>query len=139
MLPDALARLTEAVFYEYGSFETDAVTHKTIQFERLLRAIDEHLQDDELSAESLSRVLNVSRSTLYGITRVAGTTVERMVIDARLSHVASKLTNPLFDSVNLTDLAFSSGFQDLSHFSRRFKDKYGLAPAKYRQSRSMKH
>lgn len=139
VLPSALAQLAEAVFYDNGSYETDVIAHKTLQFERLTRVIAEHVLDENLSAHSLGELLHVSRSTLYGITRVAGTTIERMIIDSRLAYVASKLTNPLYKSVSLTDLAFSAGFRDLSHFSRRFKERYGMAPAKYRLSRAITH
>jgi AraC-like DNA-binding protein len=139
VLPRALAQLTEAVFYEQGSYEHDATVNKTLQFERLMCAVRANIHDDSLSAQSLSRMLNISRSSLYGVTRVAGTTVERMIIDARLISVASKLDDPQCTMVNITELAFAAGFRDLSHFGRRFKEKYGVTPAKYRLARGVKH
>jgi AraC family transcriptional activator of tynA and feaB len=138
VLPRALAQLTEAVFYEQGSYEHDATVQKTLQFERLTRTVRANIHDDSLSAQSLSRMLNISRSTLYGVTRVAGTTVERMIIDARLAYVAGKLDGP-HCTTSLTELAFAAGFRDLSHFSRRFKEKYGVTPAKYRLTRAVTH
>ena len=35
---------------------------------------------------------------------------------------------------NISEVAFSSGFENLSHFSRVFKEKYGVSPLKYRTS-----
>lgn len=33
---------------------------------------------------------------------------------------------------NISEVAFSSGFENLSHFSRVFKEKYGISPLKYK-------
>ncbi|HWT52212.1 MAG TPA: helix-turn-helix transcriptional regulator, partial [Caulobacter sp.] len=35
---------------------------------------------------------------------------------------------------NITDLSFSLGFNDLSHFSRAFKACYGVGPREFRAS-----
>jgi len=34
---------------------------------------------------------------------------------------------------NVTEIAFDSGFESVTHFSRVFKDKFGLAPLRYRK------
>lgn len=33
---------------------------------------------------------------------------------------------------NISDVAFNSGFENLSHFSRVFKEKYGMSPSRYK-------
>ena len=35
---------------------------------------------------------------------------------------------------NVTEIAFDSGFEDVSHFSRAFKNRFGVPPMAYRQS-----
>jgi len=36
--------------------------------------------------------------------------------------------------MNVTEIAFESGFEDVSHFSRVFKDRFQLSPSTYRQA-----
>jgi len=37
---------------------------------------------------------------------------------------------------NISEIAFSSGFENISHFSRIFKDKYGSSPLQFRKMHS---
>jgi AraC-like DNA-binding protein len=36
--------------------------------------------------------------------------------------------------MNVTEIAFESGFEDSSHFSRVFKDRFNVPPLTYRQA-----
>ena len=47
----------------------------------------------------------------------------------RLDYAAGLLKTSLD---NVTQIAFESGFEDLSHFSRVFKARFGVSPAQYR-------
>ena len=57
-----------------------------------------------------------------------GTTPGKWLLSRRLDHAASML---LVDASNVTQVAFESGFEDNSHFSRVFKDQFGISPSKY--------
>ncbi|HEX5218471.1 MAG TPA: AraC family transcriptional regulator [Verrucomicrobiae bacterium] len=39
--------------------------------------------------------------------------------------------------MNVTEIAFESGFEDVSHFSRVFKERFGTSPVVYRQESSV--
>ncbi len=49
----------------------------------------------------------------------------------RLDYSAMLLKN---SDLNITQIVFESGFEDASHFSRAFKDKFGLSPANFRKA-----
>ena len=36
--------------------------------------------------------------------------------------------------MNITEIAFESGFENVSHFSRVFKERFGVSPMAYRQN-----
>jgi AraC family transcriptional regulator, exoenzyme S synthesis regulatory protein ExsA len=55
----------------------------------------------------------------------------KWLIRKRLDHAAALLRTT---GLNVTEIAFESGFEDLSHFSRVFKERFRLSPRGYRHS-----
>jgi AraC-like DNA-binding protein len=64
-----------------------------------------------------------------------GTTFEQCVIESRLDGAASDLRDPRKLDRTIGAIAFDWAFADLSHFSRRFKKRYGCTPTAWRFSR----
>ena len=58
----------------------------------------------------------------------------KWLLQRRLNYSATLLRN---SPMNVTEIAFESGFEDLSHFSRVFKARFGVAPMAYRQEISV--
>jgi len=54
----------------------------------------------------------------------------KWLLQKRLEYAALLLKNP---TLNVSQVALDCGFEDLSHFSRAFKDKFGTSPARYRK------
>jgi AraC family transcriptional regulator, exoenzyme S synthesis regulatory protein ExsA len=54
----------------------------------------------------------------------------KWLLRRRLDHAAGLLRN---SPMNVTEIAFESGFEDVSHFSRVFKERFGAPPLAYRQ------
>jgi transcriptional regulator GlxA family with amidase domain len=61
-----------------------------------------------------------------------GTTIERAIWTERLAAARRDLLDPRLAERSITDIAFSWGFSDASHFSRRFAKAYGQAPSEAR-------
>ncbi len=62
-----------------------------------------------------------------------GSTFKDYVDKLRLSYAENLLNST---RLSITEVCFSSGFKNVSNFIRRFSEKYGVSPAKYRQNRS---
>lgn len=60
---------------------------------------------------------------------VYGNAPGRWLIDVRLEHAASLLATR---RRSVTDVCIASGFGNLSHFTRTFKDRFGMSPSAYR-------
>jgi AraC family transcriptional regulator, exoenzyme S synthesis regulatory protein ExsA len=54
----------------------------------------------------------------------------KWLLGKRLDHSAALLRS---SKMNVTEIAFESGFEDVSHFSRVFKDRFNISPMAYRQ------
>ncbi|HYG25167.1 MAG TPA: AraC family transcriptional regulator [Verrucomicrobiae bacterium] len=54
----------------------------------------------------------------------------KWLLQRRLGHAAKLLTG---SQKSVTEIAFDSGFEDVSHFSRVFKERYAVPPVSYRE------
>lgn len=109
-----------------------------VQNHHLLRKamvfIDATLDQGQISAEMVAREINVSVRTLYRLFAQTGTSLSRYVIDRRLERCALSLAESR-DNRPISLIADRAGFADISHFSRAFKQKYGVSPRLWRQQK----
>ncbi len=56
----------------------------------------------------------------------------RWLLKKRLEYAAVLLRN---ETMNISQIIFECGFEDLSHFSKVFKEKYGISPTDFRKKR----
>ncbi|WNM31715.1 helix-turn-helix domain-containing protein [Streptomyces sp. Li-HN-5-11] len=96
--------------------------------QRVRRHVEDHLDDPELSASSIAEALDVSVRTLHLAFAGTGTTVGRWVRERRLKVCYRELARGAGDRT-VTDVAFRWGFNDVAHFSRVFKQVYGVTPS----------
>jgi AraC-like DNA-binding protein len=98
--------------------------------ERLRRSLGPRLRD-ELTAESLAELAGVSLRTLQRLFRDRfETTPMNWLIEVRLQE-AARLIKEGDDPV--TKIAYRVGFKDPSHFTRRFKARFGVSPNEFRR------
>lgn len=103
------------------------------QLPRARRYILNHLAEPGLSPATIAAALGVSVRYLQGIFHTAGTSPFRWLQEQRLDQAARLLADPGQAGRSITDVAFSVGFTDTSHFTRSFKRRYGTGPRDYRQ------
>jgi AraC-like DNA-binding protein len=94
--------------------------------------IHQHLADPSLSAVVVAQALHISKSYLYLLFQGENTTVDRYIWDMRLEKCRADLANPLHSHRTITEIAFAWGFNNSTHFSRLFKERYGLSARAYR-------
>lgn len=99
--------------------------------ERAERIITGRLDHDELTIDLLCRALSVSRSTLYGLYR------DENGVNARLRREKlERARNALSASdTKIGDVATRFGFHDHAHFTRIFRETYGVTPSAWRKSK----
>lgn len=77
--------------------------------------------------------LRISTRYLHVLLAEAGIAFERHVLERRLGRCHEQLVSPAFAGRTVTDIAFGWGFNDLSHFGRAFRRRYGATPTELRR------
>ncbi|HWN36441.1 MAG TPA: helix-turn-helix domain-containing protein [Pseudonocardia sp.] len=92
------------------------------------------LHDPGLTMATLAAALHTSVSTLHRAFADEPYTLSEWIWAQRLDGVRADLCNPALRTRTLTELAFSWGFVDASHFSRAFKARFGCSPRELRSA-----
>lgn len=99
----------------------------------IITTIREQSGNPLLNVDEVAGNLRISRRHLYATLAKIGTTFGQELMAARLEASHLLLANPEYDSLQIGEIAYLSGFQDQAHFNRRFRSRYGLTPGEIRQ------
>lgn len=95
---------------------------------KIQQYILERLDDTQLSVRSIAAAHWISVRTLHLVFSESGTSVARWVRQQRLERCRRELMSAT-GSTTITSVAFRWGFNDASHFSRAFKQEFGVPPS----------
>jgi AraC-like DNA-binding protein len=131
-LAAGLIHLIGAAFKSHGQLPAFESRSLKMHFLRIRQVVSEHLEDADLSADFVAHRLGLSKSYIYEIMSSVGLTLGRFILTARLDRSRELLADPAMAERYISDIAFSVGFQDLSHFSRRFNERFHCSPRDFR-------
>lgn len=101
--------------------------------EKLLRVIEDNLNETELSAATIEAALCISKMQLYRrLKSLTGMTPAEFIKRIRLKHAADMLT---VSQYTVSEIFYRTGFNNKSYFFREFKKIYQCAPNEYRQKK----
>ena len=122
----ATSYLTEKVVGRHG------ITPAQWRRLRAKRVIEAHLQDPQLSPTFVAETMGVSARYLRMLFEQEGEHLSRYIQRRRLERCAEQLRGSSASRVTLTDIAFSYGFSSMAHFSRVFREHFGMTARQYR-------
>lgn len=131
----ALVRLITIAFREIHDAAAEQSPAVARHYLVLRRFISSQITNPDLSVKLASERLGFSSSYLQLILRRSGVTFRKLVMDQRLELCRNALSDPGMARQSISTIAFDNGFQELSHFSRRFTEQYGVSPRDYRKER----
>lgn len=112
---------------------------RTASEQRLIHQADaiiaERIRDPDLDRAEIAAALSISIRRLSEVFQAEGTSVATKIRDQRLAGVASDLRNPQFAGVGISAIAMRWGLNNLQHFSRMFRERFGVSPREYRALR----
>lgn len=125
MLESMADYLAQSLSHEYGS---SAEALNRTMFDSLTQYIAQNIVSPQLSATSVAAAIGVSVRTVHRLfKRFSDSSFEQYVIQRRLLLAKQSLVSGANTSVS--DAAFAAGFNDLSHFTRRFSANFGIKPS----------
>jgi len=107
--------------------------NKATQLLRIKQFIEQNLRDPELDLHMIAKSQNISERYLHTLFESESITPSRFIWNERLKLAQIDLSNPLLSHRSISEICFSWGFSDTTHFSRAFKAKYTLSPRAYRK------
>jgi AraC-like DNA-binding protein len=99
---------------------------------RLKATIEGALYDPTLKPAVAAAAAGISVRYANALLAEEGTSLERFIVFRRLQHCHKALVDPAQARRTIGDIAYSYGFSDLSHFTRRFKAQFGCLPSECR-------
>ena len=109
------------------------VSNLTALYRDQIRAyVRRHLHDPDLSVGRVAAGLRLSPSTVHRAFQGEPCSLAHWIWAERLDATKRDLADPLLQRRSVSAIAFAWGFNDAAHFSRAFKDRFGLTPREFR-------
>jgi AraC-like DNA-binding protein len=99
---------------------------------RVRLRIERDLRDPDLSPSRVAARLRMSPRYLRAIFAASNETVSAYILRRRLEECARELADPERGRASITEIAFGWGFNSAPHFTRSFRERYGMSPRQYR-------
>ena len=111
--------------------EVDIKTPDDRLLDRVVRIVNEHLGDPDLTVEQVAAEAGISRVHLHRkLKELTGQTSRDFIRNLRLRKAAEMLAGKKYA---IAELADAVGFQSASSFATAFKDLFGVSPTEYGQ------
>ena len=112
----------------------DQSFHRSALLYRLKNHILTHLHDPELSMPRAAAAVGVSPRYASDLMAAEQISFRSYVQAQRLERCKRDLSDPAHIARHVSDIAFAWGFNDLAHFSRIFRQKFGASPRESRDN-----
>lgn len=109
----------------------------SVLVQRAKAYVEAHLGDVTLDPPRLADAVGVSLRRLQELFHARGQHISDYIWHRRLGAAAARLADPGCAHIPIGILAYGCGFTSQAHFSRRFKDRFGVAPSEYKQEAAL--
>lgn len=131
LVDSALSVLGDAI----KDHESSVPQRKTLADKRLndvLRFVEIHLSDPQLSIAAVAKSCGISPRYLSLLLKMNGTPFSALVWEKRLQTAKQWLATSKVGEASVSEIAYRVGFKSAAHFSRMFKQKFKVSPRQYR-------
>lgn len=102
-----------------------------ILMSKVMKTINDHLADPALNVEMLAANVGMSRVHMHRkLKELTNQSARDFIRSIRLKQAANLLREK---NLSVSEVAYATGFSNLSHFSNTFRDFYGISPSEYKK------
>jgi AraC family transcriptional activator of tynA and feaB len=131
---DAIPHMLAAAFESMAFVEVSPSQLRQQYKQQVRRFARDHLADPTLCVEMIGAGVGLSPSFIFELFADESLTLMRWVRAERLARCRRELADPALRHRNIAQVAQAWGFGDMTHFSRSFRDVFGVSPRGYRQA-----
>lgn len=116
--------------------EGDALVHSSGRLASLLRlkaVVDANLSNGAATCEELAGAAGISVRYANQLLDSEQTSLQRLLFSRRIEKCQAALADPAQAHRQISDIAYTWGFGDVSHFGRLFKTIVGMTPRDYKK------
>jgi AraC-like DNA-binding protein len=139
LAPESARALVETALVIIGNAvrasHENAPVRQTIadrRLEEVLRFIEIHLSDPQLSTAMVAKGCGISPRYLSFLLRLKETSFSELVWEQRLEKAKSWLSASDPREISISEIAYGVGFKSPAHFSRMFKRVFNMNPREFR-------
>jgi len=120
-----------AMAFDSSFADSSAVSARKLQAKRYIEA---HLREPDLTPCTVAGALGISPRYLRMLFGAGNENASRYILRRRLEECSKQLSSALWRGHTITEIAFSSGFNSAAHFTRVFRDEFGVTPSQFRNA-----
>jgi len=105
-----------------------------ILLKRCKSFIDAKLDNTALSVERIASRMGCSPRYVFRAFETEDMTPMQFVWEARLARARRDLASAAHAGQSITEIAFAAGFSSSAHFSRSFRERFGMSPRECRRT-----
>jgi AraC-like DNA-binding protein len=106
-----------------------------LMLDAVLAYCRQELNNPQLTPARVAAHFGISVRTLHSRFQRRGQSFGRWLLENRLDACGKALRNPHFRNDSVSEIAYRWGFNDLSHFNRAFRSRFGIPPRQWRTLR----
>lgn len=112
----------------------DVPAIRSARLRQIRNYIDSNIGNPLLNPERVAKANQMSVRALHYVFKDTGKSVSDYIWGRRLERCRSELEMSAANKRTITEIAFASGFNSMSHFSSLFRSTYGITPSDVRSS-----
>lgn len=132
----SLAELLLALATELAASMTDTSAGKAALLQRVCATIERQLQSEDISIAEIAQAEGISERYVQKLFEGTGENFSHYVRERRLQRAWHDLSSPAEAAAPISEIAYRYGFSDSAHFSRLFRERFGMPPREFRRRQS---